>query len=386
MSMATSSKTMYSMDIEKIDTKKHKIKQRMLMEMDIVPRHPTVSVFSGSAGGGKSTLIANMLTKPHMYGKSLELLDGSTNGSSSKNLKKKMPPPRPYYDAIFLLIGSDDDMYDELIADGTIRPEHVKHMPTPTDIQSIIDHQKKLMADHEGDITKVPKILCIFDDVINDKKLIGSKPFMELFVKGRHINSSTWLLCQYLNLCPKSCRLQASYLFVFKSNRAEMEVLQQQFCPPDMGKQDFYDMVMMATADDAPDHKSAIGKSRQNKNNFLVIVKRAPLEKRFRQNLDHYIGFGVSKIADESKGSSSKQESSDSDDSQNESSSSSKNLTNLKKRNDGYTESNGMVYNASLDSVPKPLTAANQIGGMLKTSVKNRLTTPSRRGGVRFMM
>ena len=342
------------------------------MELDVIPRHPTVSVFSGSAGGGKSTLIANMLTKPHMYGKSLELL---TPGKS-----KKMPPPRPYFDAIFLLIGSDDDMYDSLIADGTIRPEHVKTMPTPSDIQSIIDHQKKLMADAEGNIMKVPKILCIFDDVINDKKLIGSKPFMELFVKGRHINSSTWLLCQYLNLCPKSCRLQASYLFVFKSNRAEMEVLQQQFCPPDMGKQDFYDMVMMATADDPPDHKNSAGESRQNKNNFLVIVKRAPLEKRFRQNLDHYIGFGVSKIADEPKGSRSKKErseSSDSDDSQSES---------REKRNDGYSESKGMVYNASLESAPKPLAAANPMGGMLKTSVKNKLTTPSRRGGIRFVL
>lgn len=348
----------------------------MLMEMDIVPRHPTVSVFSGSAGGGKSTLIANMLTKPHMYGKSLELLEPSS--ASSKNLKKKMPPPRPYYDAIFLLIGSDDDMYDELIADGTIRPEHVKHMPTPADIQSIIDHQKKLMADHEGDITKVPKILCIFDDVINDKKLIGSKPFMELFVKGRHINSSTWLLCQYLNLCPKSCRLQASYLFVFKSNRAEMEVLQQQFCPPDMGKQDFYDMVMMATSDDAPDHKSAIGKSRQNKNNFLVIVKRAPLEKRFRQNLDHYIGFGVSKMADEPLKAGRDESSSDSDDSRSEY---------REKRNDGYTESNGMVYNASLDSVPKPLTAASSSSSSSNlANLKNRLTTPGRRGGIRFVL
>jgi hypothetical protein len=366
------------MDIEKIDTKKHKIKQRMLMEMDVIPRHPTVSVFSGSAGGGKSTLIANMLTKPHMYGKSLELLEpsgssskGSANSSSSKNLKsKKMPPPRPYYDAIFLLIGSDDDMYDSLIADGTIRPEHVKHMPTPADIQSIIDHQKKLMADHEGNITKVPKILCIFDDVINDKRLIGSKPFMELFVKGRHINSSTWLLCQYLNLCPKSCRLQASYLFVFKSNRAEMEVLQQQFCPPDMNKQDFYDMVMMATADDAPEHKSANGVPRQNKNNFLVIVKRAPLEKRFRQNLDHYIGFGVSKIDDSQDKDLQDKDSSSSDDES----------EGRQKRDDGYTMNNGAVYNASLDSTAKPLEAAG------RDLLKNKLTTPSRRGGIRFVL
>jgi len=347
------------MDIEKIESKKHKLEQRQLMELDIIPRHPTVSVFSGSAGGGKTTLIANMLTKPHMYGKSLELLKPSGKG------KGKMPPPRPYFDAIFLLIGSDDDMYDHLIADGTIRPEHVKHMPTPADVQSIIDHQKKLMADAEGDITKVPKILCIFDDVINDKRLINSSPFMELFVKGRHINSSTFLLCQYLNLCPKSCRLQASYLFVFKSNRAEMEVLQQQFCPPDMSKQDFYDMVMMATADEG-----------EKKNNFLVIVKRAPLDKRFRQNLDHYIGFNMKGRAEAEKPPPKAKKGESSSDSDG-------NSLPQEKREASYSVSNGAIYNNSLESSALPLSVPG-IGQKATSSVKNRLTTPGRRGGVRF--
>lgn len=346
----------YSMDIEKIESKKHKLEQRQLMELDIIPRHPTVSVFSGSAGGGKTTLIANLLTKPHMYGKSLELLRPHSKS-------KKMPPPRPYFDAIFLLIGSDDDMYDHLIADGTIRPEHVKHMPTPADVQSIIDHQKKLMADAEGDITKVPKILCIFDDVINDKRLINSSPFMELFVKGRHINSSTFLLCQYLNLCPKSCRLQASYLFVFKSNRAEMEVLQQQFCPPDMSRQDFYDMVMMATADEG-----------EKKNNFLVIVKRAPLDKRFRQNLDHYIGFDIKGRAEAEKPPPKPPKAGDGESSSD---------MHQEKREASYSVSNGAIYNNSLESSAAPLTVPG-IGQKATSSIKNRLTTPGRRGGVRF--
>lgn len=261
-------KESYSMQIERIESKKHDLKQRALMEMDVIPKHPTISIFSGSQGGGKSTLVANLLTKPHLYGKSFELMD----------TRKKHKVPKPYFDAIFLFIGSDDDMYDQLIADGTIRPEHVKHMPTPNDIQMVIDTQKRIMADAEGNITKVPKILCIFDDIINDRKLINSKPFLELFVKGRHINSSTWLLCQYLNLCPKSCRLQANYLFVFKCNRAEMQVLSDQFCPPDMKKDQFHNMVLDVTSDND-----------KSKNNFLLIVKRAPVEKRFRQNLDTYV-------------------------------------------------------------------------------------------------
>jgi len=260
----------YSMRINRIDSAKHKIKQRALMEADVIPRHPGISLFSGSQGGGKSTLVANLLTKAHMYGKSMEL-QTSEDG-------EPRPKPRGYFDAVFLFIGSDDDMYDELIADGTIHPDHVVHSPTPADIQLVIDQQKRLMAKAEGDINKTPKILVIFDDVINDRKLITSKPFLELFVKGRHLNSSSWLLCQYLNLCPKACRLQANYLFVFRCNRAELQVLADQFCPPDMTKSEFYDMVGDATAD-----------TPEEKNNFLVIVKRAPIEQRFRQNLDHFI-------------------------------------------------------------------------------------------------
>lgn len=266
----------YTMRINKIDSAKHQIKQRALMEADVLPRHPGISVFSGSQGGGKSTLVANLLTKAHMYGKSMELAEPNEPG-------KPRAKPKGYFDAIFLFIGSDDDMYDALILDGTIQQDHVVHTPSPADIQQVIDQQKRLIAKAEGDINKTPKILVIFDDIINDRKLINSKPFLELFVKGRHLNSSSWLLCQYLNLCPKACRLQANYLFVFKCNRAELQVLCEQFQPPDMSKTEFFDMVGDATRDTTDEA------GHQQKNNFLVIVKRAPIEKRFRQNLDHFI-------------------------------------------------------------------------------------------------
>lgn len=263
----------FTMKIVKIESSKHKIKQRALMNADVIPKHPGISVFSGSQGGGKSTLVNNLLTKPHFYGLSME--DTRTDDD---NKPRKNMIPRGYFDAIFLLIGSDDDMYDHLIDNGTIDKDNVVHMPTPSDIQKIIDQQKSLIESEDGDITKVPKILCIFDDVVNDNKLIRSKPFLELFVKGRHLNSSTWFLSQYLNLIPKPCRLQANYLFVFKCNKAELEILYMQFCPVDMNKKSFYDMVQDATAD-----------TDEEKNNFFMIVKRAPLEQRFRQNLDTFI-------------------------------------------------------------------------------------------------
>jgi hypothetical protein len=260
-----------SLKIQKIDTSKKNIKQRKLMEMCIIPHHPSVSVMSGSQGGGKSTLVANLLTNPVMYGVSHE-------GMEEELKKNKKAPPKGYFDAIFLMIGSLDDMYDKLIEDGIIKQNHVCHMPTPMDIQKVIDGQKAIIDQSNGDMSKTPKILFIFDDCVNDGTLIRSRPFLELFVKGRHLNSSTWFLSQYLNLVTKSCRLQANYLFQFKSNRAEIQILCDQFCPPTCSKQEFSDMIHEATIDD-----------KENKNNFLLIVKRCPEDQRFRKNLDKFI-------------------------------------------------------------------------------------------------
>jgi hypothetical protein len=262
---------MSELKIKKIETSKHKIKQRKLMEHCVIPHHPSVSVMSGSQGGGKSTLVANLLTNPNMYGPSYEGME--------KELKKHPDTPkRGYFDAIFLMIGSADDMYDKLIDDDIIKQNHVCHMPTSQDIQKVIDGQKDIIDRSKGDMKKVPKILFIFDDCVNDGALMRSKSFLELFVKGRHLNSSTWFLSQYLNLVTKSCRLQANYLFQFKSNRAEIQILCDQFCPPTCTKQEFADMIHEATVDD-----------KENKNNFLLIVKRAPEDQRFRKNLDKFI-------------------------------------------------------------------------------------------------
>ena len=264
--------------IEKIETSKHAIKNRKLMEMGVIPHHPSITVLSGSQGGGKSTLVGNLLSKPHMYGKSYELMEDELAKWERGGKKSKPPPKRGYFDAIFLFIGSDDDMYDHLIDEGIIKQNHVCHMPTPFDIQKVIDGQKAAVENADGDMTQVPKILCIFDDVVNDGALMRSKPFLELFVKGRHINSSTFFLSQYLNLVPKPCRLQANWLFIFKSNRAELQVLTDQFCPPNATKKEFAAMVHEATRDDE-----------ESSNNVFIIVKRAPEDQRFRKNLDKFV-------------------------------------------------------------------------------------------------
>lgn len=247
------------------------------MELGVIPNHPGITIFSASQGGGKSTLVANLLKKENMYGHSYE---GMEEIIEKQKGKKRQPKKEPYFQAIFCFLGSDDDMFDHLIDSGIIMQNHVCHQPTPEDIQKVIDGQKMMIEKADGDMTKVPKILALFDDVVNDGKLMRSKPFLELFVKGRHLNSSTWFLTQYLNLVPKACRLQANWLFVGKSNRAELQILCDQFCPPSMTKKEFSAMVQAATQDDE-----------KSRNNFFIIVKRAEEDKRFRKNLDQFINL-----------------------------------------------------------------------------------------------
>jgi hypothetical protein len=269
------------LEIKKIETKKHRIWQRSFMKADIIPQHPCISVFIGSAGAGKSNLCVNMLQNPYMFGPSTEGVLPKKNKITGMEMPIK---EEPYFDIVFLLIGSDDDLWDHSIDIGLIKKENVIESPTEDDIMRIIKIQQALFEKHEGDITKTPKILIICDDLANDGKLLRSKAFLHLFVKNRHLNASVWFLSQYLNLIPKACRLQAPYFFVFKFNRAEAELLAEQYCPPDIDKKSFIEMCYNVTKDIVDDEGKII-----KSNNFLLICKKAPEGKRFRQNFDKYI-------------------------------------------------------------------------------------------------
>lgn len=256
-----------SLKIEKIETNKHKIKQRVLMEAGIIPNHPCISLFSASAGSGKTNLIVNLLRKPEFYGKSMELIpnDGKHD-------------PAPYFDAIFLMLNSSDDLFESLVDDDIIKQNHICLKPQPEDVQKILDEQKNLIEMLKGKLHLAPKILVVFDDCVSNQPLLRSEPFLRLMTANRHYNASVFFTTQYINLVPRSLRLQASFVFAFKCNRTELQVLSEQYCPPSMTLREFAQLVQDATRDDE-----------RSKHNFLLISKKAPEDQRFRKNLDEFI-------------------------------------------------------------------------------------------------
>jgi len=245
--------------ITSVDTDKNKLEQRRLMEKNIIPRHPGVSICVGSINSGKSTFIHNLLSKPQFYGESNEL--GET---------------KHYYDVIFLLTGSDDDLYTDLTDRGIIKEQHIKYDPKPSDLQKIIDIQSKTIK--KIGLLKAPKVLIILDDIVDNMKFIKSSAFKTLFIRPRQLGISVLLGAQHFNLVPMACRQQAINLFIFPQNRAGEEGIVEQFCPGNMKKNDFRELISQATEIREGDSHP-----------FLHINRRCKMQERFRRNLDKII-------------------------------------------------------------------------------------------------
>jgi hypothetical protein len=275
------SKHDYSLQIVPVPSKKAQIQQRLLMKEGVIPNHASICIFSGPAGGGKTTLVANLLMYPQFYGMSYEGVKVPKAEDIKKGRVSKKILPRKYFDIIILLIGSADDMYDDLLEDGTIDKRIMN--PTIEDIQSIIDTQEELLDDNNRNILKVPKLLIICDDLMSNSRLVKSEPFKALSIKNRHLNSSVWFLTQYINLTPKSIREQASHIFIFQCTAQCVQVLMEQFRENKTSKKEFEDMI---------DHATEI--QDDGKRNFLYINKRS--KHKFRKNLDKHLFFSWQKV------------------------------------------------------------------------------------------
>jgi len=236
--------------IKKISTAKHKIKQKKIMEKMVIAKHPGISLFNGSQGSGKTNLVANLLLNKAFYG--------------------------GYFDHIFVLLGSMDDIYEHLVDSKILEMDKISHNPTPEDLGKIIDTQNAVI-ENEG-IEKSPKLLVLIDDLINDQVFMNSKELQTIFIKQRHLNISTWFLTQYLNKVPRALRCQCNFLYVFKPLRVEVGILFDQFAPAEMNRDKFRKLISYCTdPDEESDH------------NFMVISRKSPTKKMFRKNIIEFV-------------------------------------------------------------------------------------------------
>lgn len=227
--------------IRKLKTAKHKIKQRPLMERDVIPRHPSSVIFNGSSNSGKTTLLLNLLTRKEFL--------------------------KDYFDEIHLFAptGGSDDLFDMLKLDE----DHVHTDMKADDLEDIMDEQNEIVK--EKGIEKAPKLLIIFEDVQGDAAFMRSKPFKRAFLANRHFGMSTWLCGQSFKLTPRNARLQANNIFYFKGSGSELECFAEEYTPPGMKARDFEALLQQGTA---------------AAHSFIHINQRVPHAERYRKTLD----------------------------------------------------------------------------------------------------
>jgi hypothetical protein len=235
-------------------TNKHKIKQRPMMEADIIPRHASSVIFNGRSGSGKSNLLINLLTRPCFYGPQKE-------GEKS------------YFDLIFLFSPTAHGG-DDLVQFLNLPPKRIDTTLDTKKLDHILETQQKLI-ETKG-LLKSPKILIIFDDCQSDAKFLSTKSFLRCFIQCRHLNISTFLCGQRFNKTPKACRLQANNIFFFPASDGEIDLMVDEYTPANMTKKKFKEIIQFATED---------------RYNFLHINLRVKDEERFRKNLDEIINI-----------------------------------------------------------------------------------------------
>jgi len=232
-------------------TNKSKLKQRPMMKEGIIPKHPSRMIFNGKSGSGKSNLLINLMTQPHFYGRT-----------------KRSDPKSQYFDLVFLFSPTADGQ-DDLVKFLELPEKRICTNFDEEALNKIFDVQDSIIK--EKGLDKAPKILIIFDDIQSDAKFMRSKSFTRAFIQGRHCNMSIAVCCQSWTKLPRVCRLQGSDIFFFPSSQSEVEVVSEEYCPPNTTKKQFRELVQHAT-----------GEQYQ----FLYISCNSKPEKRFRKNLD----------------------------------------------------------------------------------------------------
>lgn len=160
----------------------------------IIPKHPARVIINGKSGSGKTNLIINLLTKPQFYG--------------------------GYFNAIFLFSHTyhTDDIWQNL----NLPDQMVFDKFSDKAIKDILEYQQKFIDKGED----TPKILFLFDDIIDDQRYYRSAALKKLFTQSRHYNASLWFSTQEYKAVYPTFRKQISDLIFFvPDNQAELEAI-----------------------------------------------------------------------------------------------------------------------------------------------------------------
>lgn len=206
----------YEIKVKK--TNKEGLEQPQGVEDDIFPTMPCGILIIGRSGSGKTQAMVNIMTNPNLLG--------------------------DYFDIVYLFTGTNPDK--ELIKDLKLKK---KNIITDFDEEKV----KSIMTKAENTIEQdgfknSPKIMMLFDDILDNQKFLKSKTMTTLATANRHYNISYIFCSQYYKKISAVIRTNARYYIIFPSSMSECEKIADELTPPQISKKKFINYLQHATA------------------------------------------------------------------------------------------------------------------------------------------
>ena len=168
---------------------------------------------------------------------------GKTNSGKSVLLKYIVNQHKTEFDKIFVICPTEEinGFYSDLVPQNCIFSDFNEEW-----LNKLI---KKLTDIRKENKEKKINVLLILDDLGSDAKFITSDSFKRTCVRGRHLNISMIVSCQYLTQVPPICRSNICYLIVGQMNIQSQQLLADEFLYGSIDRKEFLTMYHNATKD-----------------------------------------------------------------------------------------------------------------------------------------
>lgn len=238
-----------SLRIEPFKSEKDTVELRPLMKDNSIPKFPQSILLVGASGSGKTTLFIRLMTRKDMY--------------------------KGYHDFIFLfsITAKLDDSFKKLKVKKDFIFDTEDSMIE--NLKIIFDSQKKNVEASGGVNNSTPKILCVFEDLTTNEKLMRDPTFKALWTLGRHVNIQVISMIHKYKALTRTARLQAMNVIYFRGNNDETLQLVDDFTPAGHSKKEFLVIVNEATDPDE-----------NNDHNFLYMANKLPAKIKFRKTFE----------------------------------------------------------------------------------------------------
>jgi hypothetical protein len=164
---------------------------------DVLPKPPIRAIISGPSGAGKGVLTSELLLK-HYRGKFSRIYYFSASALVDDNLK---PLQKYCEEELGQNPRTDPCLYDTWNEEA---------------LEKILERQGSITQMLKARGKRPLHVAVVCDDFADDKKVVRGSLLTRLYLRGRHINVSTFVLTQYYRLLSPSIRTNATMLAVFR--------------------------------------------------------------------------------------------------------------------------------------------------------------------------